>query len=549
MPLDAVRAGMKGEVWTVFQGTQPEPFTVEVAGVVRNALGPGKSLILCRLTDPRVQNMGAVAGMSGSPLYIDGQLAGALSYQIQRFETVHYAGFTPASDLAEVGAKSSSPGLSPTPVAYDSPRGSYQPLRPVFTISGLSPQVADLFAPRLAALGLSAASLGGSTTAADPAAPVTPLKPGSAVAVAVATGDVTLAATGSVSRLDGRHVTAFGHPLLTLGDVALPMCSAEVVAILPSNLQSIKVANTGRVIGTISQDRLSAVSGTLGAGPDMIAVDVNVGGEGTTARKLHFAVARQQQLTPTLIATGVTQAILGSNDAGLANGFRLRSNITFAAHQSLTRQSLYAGPQGFAQGLNDFVQGLAANLQNPYLKTFPDHVEFNVEPLAENPAITLDLFQLSRTTARAGETVTATLAWRDFQGAAHRQTIDVPIDSAWVGKTLDVVLLPGHNLDELSGRSRTLLAAQLRSFNAYLAAMREDREADGVYLAVLEKGRVFTDETQSTTDLPGSFERIARTADETRFQNRDALVPLWEKHLLPGKLTGSAYRRTLQVVE
>src|SRR5665213_3162248 len=103
MPLSDIRAGQKGEVWTVFQGTRPEAFSVEVTGVVLNALGPGKSIILCRLTVPRVQEMGAVAGMSGSPLYIDGRFAGALSYQMQRFETVHFAGFTPAADMAEVG--------------------------------------------------------------------------------------------------------------------------------------------------------------------------------------------------------------------------------------------------------------------------------------------------------------------------------------------------------------------------------------------------------------------------------------------------------------
>ncbi|HEX2860809.1 MAG TPA: SpoIVB peptidase S55 domain-containing protein, partial [Lacunisphaera sp.] len=93
--LDDLQAGMKGEVWTVFKGSNPEPFGVQVTGILRNALGPGKSMILCELTDQRVQSMGAVAGMSGSPLYIDGKLAGVLAYQIQRFETVRYAGFTP----------------------------------------------------------------------------------------------------------------------------------------------------------------------------------------------------------------------------------------------------------------------------------------------------------------------------------------------------------------------------------------------------------------------------------------------------------------------
>src|SRR5437868_14880137 len=119
--IDDLKAGQHGEVWTVFRGTEPEPFAVEVTGVVRNALGPGKALILCQLTDPRVQNMGAVAGMSGSPLYIGGKLAGALSYQIQKFETVRYAGFTPAADLAEVKERAS---LQSTRLVTDTTRSN-----------------------------------------------------------------------------------------------------------------------------------------------------------------------------------------------------------------------------------------------------------------------------------------------------------------------------------------------------------------------------------------------------------------------------------------
>src|ERR1044071_4143500 len=140
IPLDDLKPGQRGEVWTVFQGTEPEPFEVEVTGVLRNALGPGKSLILCRLTDPRVQQMGAVAGMSGSPLYIDGKLAGALSYQIQRFETVRHAGFTPAADLDEVKNRAS---LQPNAIvsnraSINSPASElpYRSMQPVFTLGG-----------------------------------------------------------------------------------------------------------------------------------------------------------------------------------------------------------------------------------------------------------------------------------------------------------------------------------------------------------------------------------------------------------------------------
>src|SRR5215217_7013070 len=165
IPLDELKPGQEGVVWTVFQGTQPEPFSVEVTGVLRNALGPGKSLIVCQLTDERVQKMGAVAGMSGSPLYVDGRLAGALSYQIQRFETVRHAGFTPAADLEEVKNKASlqSNALASAAPTRGTAEGPYHSMQPVFTLGGLSPAVAELFAPQFAAIGLTATALGGST--------------------------------------------------------------------------------------------------------------------------------------------------------------------------------------------------------------------------------------------------------------------------------------------------------------------------------------------------------------------------------------------------
>jgi len=188
-------------------------------------------------------------------------------------------------------------------------------------------------------------------------------------------------------------------------------------------------------------------------------------------------------------------------------------------------------------------------LQNPYEKTFPGRVVFTVEALDQNPAVTLELFQLSRSTARGGDVVQATLSWRDFQGENRRQTVDIPIDPAWTGRSLEVILAPGRVLDELSGRPRTIAAAQLRSFDAYLAALRNSRAADGLCLAVVEKTRLFTDQSSATPDTPSSIERIARAADEARFNQVDALVPLWETHVLDGKLSSATIHRQLKVVD
>lgn len=562
MPLVDLRPGMEGQVWTVFQGSAPEPFTVKVTGILHNALGPGKSMILCELTDPRVQGMGAVAGMSGSPLYIDGKVVGVLAYQIQRFETVRYAGFTPISDMIEISQMD--PGkdaLGPTPIPIKRERtavrsagvvpSQFSALTPAFTVGGLSPDVAALLEPQFSALGLSVTGLGGSVATNDnPAGIVSPteLKPGGVVAVALATGDISLAGTGTVSHVDGNRILAFGHPMLSLGATELPMAAAEVVTILPSSLNSIKVANTGGIIGSFSQDRLSGIYGELGRKAPMVAVDVVFPGR-SNRKALHFEVVRHEQLLPSIAATGLAQAVMGSNELGLARGFRVTTTVSFPGMAPLEMSQLYPGPQGFRQGLGDFVGNLSLWLFNPYERIFPDHISFSVEDTAETPQGVIEQMLVSRTSAAPGERVDLTIGWRGFQRDAESELVSLEIPREWAGKELEVILTTGQALDELTGHGRSLAVAQLRSFDEYLSALRDFRETDGLYLAVVEKTRLMTDQRATTPDMPGSLERIARSADEARFQRRDSLTPLWERRVLPGRLFNVTVRRPLVITD
>jgi hypothetical protein len=582
LPLAEIQPGQRGEVWTVFRGDKIEPFAVEVTGVLQNALGPGKSLIVCELTDPRVQKMGAVAGMSGSPLYIDGKLAGALSYQIQRFETVRFAGFTPIGDLLEVRALD---GKTPRPItphdgtlipldrepdSKKSTAGSVQPsalqpfslspapLTPVFALGGISPQVAALFDADFRALGLNTTVLGGHTqTAATSGSPIenreskienpsasNPLQPGSAVAVALATGDITLAGTGTVSHVNGNHILAFGHPMLGLGDVDLPMARADILTILPSALSSFKLSNTGEVIGTISQDRLSAIYGEIGPKPAMLPVVVK-----TPTRTLRFSTIRHDRLAPMIAATGLTQAVLGSNENGLAEGFHITTTITYPGGRTLATDTLYAGPQGFSAGLSQFIRRLASSIGNPIADVFPEAISFVVETLPKNPAANLDLIQVSRTRLQPGDDLLVTLTTRDYQGEPVRETVSIPVSADWLGRRLELLVMRGDILERVTGRADSVTVSQIRSFDAYLDFVSDKRRDDGLYVVIAERASGFVDQTEVTLDYPGSVERIARGADETRFQKRDLLVPLWEKHLLPGKLIDAAHRRPLQVSE
>jgi hypothetical protein len=561
LPLSELKAGQHGEVWTVFQGTKPEPFAVEVSGVILNALGPGKSIILCKLTDPRVQDMGAVAGMSGSPLYIEGKFAGALSYQIQRFETVRYAGFTPAADMEEVadrvpvttglGSAPDTGEASPPPPATTDLGTTFQAMKPVFALGGVSPRTASIMAPQFASIGLGIVALGGSSpgNAAAPANSTAALEPGDSVSVALTTGDISLAGTGTVSRVEGNRVVAFGHPMMSLGDVQFPMCSADIIAILPSTEESFKIANVGPVIGCISQDRLSAVSGTLGAGPAMTDVQVLVGPSGGPVHNLHFQVIRDRHIAPMIMLTGVVEGVVGSNDHDPGDGFRIATTVTFSPTQQVSTEAVYAGEQGFEAGLIEFLVNLTTELENPFEKALPTSVQFRIEPMEDNPAVTVERFQVSRSSVRAGESFQVTLGWRSFQGAEGTSTVDVPVDPSWTGKTLEVIVAPGRLLDELTGHGRMFRAGQLRSFDAYVEAMKSTRPEDGLCVAVVERSALFFDQAVSTPEAPASIERIAAEADSARYQRHEALVPLWETRVLQGKVSFTEFHKTVRVVE
>jgi hypothetical protein len=435
----------------------------------------------------------------------------------------------------------------------DTVDSTFRAMKPVFALGGVSPRTAEIMAPQFASLGIGIVVLGGSSQGQDGAAPQggtgSGLQPGDAVSVALTTGDISLAGTGTVSRVDGNRIVAFGHPMLGLGDVQFPMCSAEIVAILPSSQQSVKLANVGPVIGCISQDRLSAVSGTLGAGPEMTDVEVISGRTGAAQRTIHFQVVREKHIAPMIMLTGVVEAVFGSNDNQQSEGFRVATSVTFSPTQVISRESVYAGQQGFVGGLIEFLVALSAQLQNPFEKAMPRHVEFRVEPLDSNPAVTVEQFQVSRAVVHAGDTFQATLAWRNYQGSEETCTVDIPVDSSWAGKTLEVVVAPGRVLDELTGHGHMFHAGQLRSFDAYLDAMRDNRPTDGLCIAVVEKSSLFFDQAVATPEVPASIERIAGASDSARYQRRDALISLWETRVLQGKVSFADFHRTVRVVE
>jgi len=289
MPEDQVKAGMHGVAYIVFEGVTPEPMDVEILGVLRNMAGPKSDVILARLHGKKVEYFGVVAGMSGSPVYIDGKLVGAIAYRIGEFSKEPIAGITPASSMLEIdamdktpapeeargpagerqsAARTSGPGLGSAPNEPDA--GYANLLKPIETplvFTGFSENTLRLFSKDFASVGV--VPVMGAGSVSNDKQPE-PLVPGSAVSAILVRGDMNIAGTCTVTYLDDTHLLACGHPLLQSGSVDMPMTKATVLATLPSAENSFKIVNTTEPVGAFVQDRRAGIMGRFDREPHMI---------------------------------------------------------------------------------------------------------------------------------------------------------------------------------------------------------------------------------------------------------------------------------------
>ena len=378
-PVDELKPGMVGIGRTVFQGDRLEEFKVHILGVMRNIIGPRRNLILAKLEGGPLADTGVIAGMSGSPVYIDGRLLGAVSYSLGQFSKEPIAGITPIDEMVEATAQAAprrpaarvalQMPLSPENMR-DSLRQAFAWMRPfaenpndvqVFgngfdasvgtmlrpiatplTIGGFDASVIDPvvsafreqgFLPMMAAAG------GQEQTATSNQ----PLRPGDPVGVALVTGDVEFGATGTVTEVDGNRVYAFGHPFYGLGPTQFPMTRAYVHTILPSLFSSSKLASTGEIIGTVQQDRATAIAGTLGTGPSLIPINIKLTSDRGTTKTFKMSVVNDQLFTPLLAYVSILNTLSSYERQNGAASYVVRGSATVKKYGKVDFEDLFTG--------------------------------------------------------------------------------------------------------------------------------------------------------------------------------------------------------------
>jgi hypothetical protein len=504
MPESQVKAGMRGVAYTVFEGVTPEPMDVEILGVLRNMAGPKADVILARLHGTKVEYTGVVAGMSGSPVYIDGKLVGAIAYRIGEFSKEPIAGITPAATMLEIddmdktpapdmargqsgmqrdATRTSGPGLA----ANEADAGYSNLLKPIETplvFTGFSEDTLRLFSKSFASAGV--VPVMGAGSVSNDKQPE-PLQPGSAVSAILVRGDMNIAGTCTVTYLDDTHLLACGHPLLQSGSIDMPMTKATVLATLASPSNSFKIVNTTEPVGAFVQDRRAGIMGRFDREPHMIPVTLTFNGV-SHPKQFHYEVLNNAKITPAAMMATVFNAIQGMNEYGENTTYRLRGDISLVGYPKLGVKNMYApadGSQPTAYGIALSVgERFSRIFDNPYETPKIEGVELNFDLVPDRRSARLETARTDMTEARPGDQIIVEALLRPYRGESILRQIAVKVPTSTPKGTLRILVSDGDTLDKM----RRVSAATNHRLDlaSTIALLNKEHSNSQVYVSLLE---------------------------------------------------------------
>ena len=537
-PVDDIRPGMVGIGRTVFEGDKIEEFQVHILGVLRNVAAPQRDLILARLEGGPLAQTGVIQGMSGSPVYINGRLLGAVSYALGSFPKEPLAGITP---IGEMTAATNSSGGQRGPVADMSlvwpatPAAVFGALerlgaRSATTLANLAsvkvqgPASLLDFAPALRPIGAAMVMNGfdpsvgrevrralnvasGDQAPAGSPAPraVVTLRPGDPIGMALVRGDLELGATGTVTHVDGSRVYAFGHPFLNLGPTSMTMTQARVFTVLPSLDSSMKIATLGPAIGAMTQDRATAVAGILGSEPPQVTIGVTLRSSRAEERRLQFKVLHDQTLTPLFTYVAVLNALAAYERQTGPLTIDLSGEVSFGLAGRVKLDDIFAGESAAALAAAAAVAPVGIAATNEFRPALADRVDVTLTISERQDSTTIERAWLDTTHPKFGATHTLNVMLRDYRGATETLTMPVTMPTHASGP-LTLIVSDATTLQGLEDRE--LKPGKATSWNALLDRMNSARHNNRVYVRLVSASQGTVVAGDALPSLPASVRSI-----------------------------------------
>jgi hypothetical protein len=453
--VDEIVPGQRGYGLTVFTGTEVERFDVEVLGVIRN-LDPGTSYILARLTGHNLEQTGVPAGMSGSPVYIDGRLAGAVAFGWS-YSQEAIAGITPIAAMRGM-PKLAAPDRGPRAASFDL-RQLLAPPRELVEeqLQALAPRL-----PRGAASGVqwSVTGLGDLATgmlrrylgevvpAGRVELPGGRLEGGSPVAALLVSGDLQIAATGTVTERRGDEILAFGHPFLGTGPIRVPMAAASVVTVVSSRADSFKIANVGPVIGAFDHDGHTGVRGRLGLTAPTIPMVLRVHA-GEQAREFHMQVATISQLLPSVIASTTLGGLEASSFFGGTQGLDMVARFTVSRYGRVELRQSFDGATA-VQDAAALLVAIVSYIENNSLEQVDlEGLEIDMTQVREPRTAVLLAARTESSVVRPGEQVALQLQLASYRGGILQRSVPIRIPEGLPPGRYTLMVGDGTSIDTM----------------------------------------------------------------------------------------------------
>jgi len=552
-----LRPGMQGTAWTVFSGSTPEPVPVEILGLWKNAWGPRQDIILAKLGGKAVRT-NVAGGMSGSPVYIDGKLVGAVALRLSVFSPDAICGITPAELMLEIqDFDQSRPADARTPdkavargqvavpgdllaqaVAAGAlpnlPRQAQLmvPIETPLMFSGFHENVLRDFGPLFEQLGITAAQGGSASSTTYTAKPAagwqSSLRPGDPVAGVLVSGDMSITGLGTVTYNDGQHVLAFGHPFFNLGPVDMPMSKGEVIMTLASQFQPNKFANATEIVGALHQDRHSGIMGVLGQESDMIPVTVAVRSFGDnnavrSQKDFRFNVFVQQKWTPYLMMVTLFNSLSELNEFKDEATYRLTGDVELNGGPNLSLSTMQASgempmpaPMVLAGWWGDKFNRLYLNAVNP---PSIKRVAVTVDLLPERRVASIENAWLATPEARPGDDVAVKVFLRPYRGGSLERDFTLKIPAGLAKGEHKIMLSDADTINRMQ-----TVAGMMNHYidlPQTVSLINQERSNNKLYVSLLDASPTAYFDDKTLPSLPASVLNVMQSG---RGSNRSLIT-------------------------
>jgi len=425
MDPEQVKVGMKGVGKSVFKGTKIEEFQVEVLGVMKKVY-LGHDLILVKCSGANLEQTGVVAGMSGSPVFIDGKLIGAVS-MTYGFAKEPIAEITPIKAMLEVMRRPDLPdqGMLNLPSDGAGMAGGFRPIPVPLTVSGFDTRLCSEFSGPFEKHGLKLMPGSGEVGGADSAAAVQ-IEPGSAVGVSLIRGDMNASGIGTVTWREGNRIVAFGHPMYLGGSIEMPMCGGVIHAIMPSLEFSFKLFSPTAPIGVVTQDRATGIAGTIGPKVAMIPVRVKVQSE-QDAREFNYEILNNKTLTANLLPLVIVNSLLHQQQQRNDVTIQAEMTVKLKGYPAFQHRRWFTGPFAIMASMEELAAPIDLLMSNNFEKIAIESVAVDLHITPGQELLTIYRVTADRERAKPGDNLHLTIFLDAYRGEQRVEEMDVVI--------------------------------------------------------------------------------------------------------------------------